>query len=193
MNIKEYILNNSFFIKKDFLKNSILFNQDELCDKVCYIIEGYVTIKTYTYGEKEETIINLKSGSWFGDILVFSSNPKYLGIAICQTNCKVAYISKNSLILLFNDKTFLNYYLNQICDKSLFFKQQNKLFKHKNIRDRIICYFEQNSSNKVIEISSITFLSNELSLPRPSVSRELSKMISEGLITKNKNTIYLNF
>ena len=65
---------------------------------------------------------------------------------------------------------------------------RNKLLSIKNIRERILYYLDINKG--VINIS-ITNLSKELIIPRPSISREISKMIDEGIILKNKKLIKL--
>ena len=55
---------------------------------------------------------------------------------------------------------------------------------------QIIYYLELNKGKVHM---SVTELSKELVLPRPSVSRELSNMIDEGMIIKKGRNIYLNY
>ena len=192
--LKNYIINSKLFTIKEYKKNTILFNENQICDKIFYLISGTVEIKTYTYNEKEEIINIIKETELFGDILVFTDDPRYLGHGICKTNVKLAYITKENFIQLCKDEQFLNYYLRIICNKSLTLRKQNKLLCHKNIRDRILYYFStiQNELNSnIIEINSINELSNILSLPRPSVSRELINMAKDNIIKKDKNKITL--
>ena len=82
---------------------------------------------------------------------------------------------------------FIKEYLNQILKE----KEINKLFIHKNIRDRILYYFNNEQKKKGhVTIKSIADLARILSLPRPSVSREISKLLKEEIIEiKNKNII----
>ena len=47
------------------------------------------------------------------------------------------------------------------------------------------------NKSRVIYIKSINELANILSLPRPSVSRELINMVNDKIITKEKNIITL--
>ena len=65
--------------------------------------------------------------------------------------------------------------------------------KIKDLSDEIIVLEEKSMENKsrVIYIKSINELSNILSLPRPSVSRELINMVNDKIITKEKNIITL--
>jgi Mn-dependent DtxR family transcriptional regulator len=78
-----------------------------------------------------------------------------------------------------------------ICDEAVKIKQQSKLLAHKNIRDRIMYYLMSNQKDKKVYIKSVTNLSNILSIPRPSISRELSNMEHDGLIKHEKNIIYI--
>ena len=192
--LKNYIINSKLFTIKDHKKNTILFNEGQICDRIFYVISGTVEIKTYTYNEKEETINIVKEKELFGDILVFTDDPRYLGHGICKTNVKLAYITREDFIKLCKDEQFLSHYLHIICNKSLALRKQNKLLCHKNIRDRILFYLsmKQNELNtNIIELNSINELSNILSLPRPSVSRELINMVNDNIIKKEKNTITL--
>ena len=180
-----------------YQKNQIIFTEGTKCSKIGIILEGEIKISTITHLEKEETFTIVKKGEIFGNSLIFSSSPYYLGNIIATQKTTICFINKADLITeLSNNPKLLEYYINAISDKTIKIKQQNKLLAHKNIRDRILYYFitlskKQNSS--IIKLSSITKLSSELSLPRPSVSRELSKMEVDGLIIRKQKYCKLLF
>ena len=144
-------------IEKDFLnknsklvyykKGDVIFNEGYVCDKIGYIEKGEVSIVTSTYTEKEETITYLKSNDTFGDILLFSSNNLYLGNAICEKDCIIRFFTKNNLEVLFKDSIILNNFLKEVTNKALTLKKENKLLKHKNIKDRIMHYLYEESLN----------------------------------------------
>lgn len=183
---------NNFVKFKTYNSNQVVFDEYALCEYIGIVLEGEVLIKTYTYLEKEETFTSIKKDECFGQYLVFSKNPFYLGIAITKFKTKIAMISKTSLLTLFKiNQKFLEGYLTLICTDSVNIKQQAKLLAHKNIRDRIMYYLNQNSTNRTITIKSVTDLANILSIPRPSVSRELSNMEYDGLIKRIDKTIYI--
>lgn len=178
---------------KEYKKDSIVFNEHDICDRIYILIKGRVTIKTATNLEKEETITTLNQGDIFGDVLIFSSRPYYLGYAVCDTKSTIGYIKKELLLtILTNNSNTLEKYLKLITSKSMEFKFQSKLLAHKNIRDRILYYlnYTKNEHNQV-SVKSINGLSSSLALPRPSVSRELIKLENEGIIKKiKKNSLY---
>lgn len=178
---------------KELLSGDILFNEGDPCDKMGIVVKGELIITTITYNEKEETFNIIKEGEMFGDLLIFSTNPVYLGDVIAKRKTSVIIIPKSKLIsLLSSDEEFLNIYMNVICNKAINIKKQAKLLSHKNIEDRILFYLKlKDRGNHIIEYSTITSMAQELSLPRPSVSRSLSCLESKGYITKGKNSIIL--
>ena len=146
-----------------YQKNQIIFTEGTKCSKIGIILEGEIKISTITHLEKEETFTIVKKGEIFGNSLIFSSSPYYLGNIIATQKTTICFINKADLITeLSNNPKLLEYYINAISDKTIKIKQQNKLLAHKNIRDRILYYFitlskKQNSS--IIKLSSITKLS----------------------------------
>ena len=173
----------------------IIFSSFEKCESIGIILSGLVKITTITYMEKEETISLLEKHDVFGNVLIFSEDPYYLGDIIAEKKTTVVLITKKELInLLQTNQMFLEAYLEELSNTSLFIKQQNKLLIHKNIKDRILYYFSsmaKKQHSKTIKIPSVTKLAMILSLPRPSVSRELTNLENENIIIKKKNTITL--
>ena len=168
-------------------QNQILFHEGEECKSIFIIIEGQITILNYSLNGNEEIISILNKNDVFGNALIFSNNNHYLGEIIATKPTKLAIINKNELIsLLQNNKSFLECYINLIAEKTIKFTIKTKLLSHKNIRSRIIYYLEIN--NYSIK-KNISFLAKELVLPRPSVSREISKMINEDIIYIKSNKI----
>ena len=167
--------------------NQTLFHEGEECKSIFIVIEGQITILNYSLNGNEEIISILNKNDIFANALIFSNNNYYLGEIIATKPTKLAIINKNELIsLLQNNKSFLECYINLIAEKTIKFTIKTKLLSHKNIRSRIIYYLEIN--NYSIK-KNISFLAKELVLPRPSVSREISKMINEDIIYIENNKI----
>ncbi len=177
---------------REYKINQIVFDEQAYCDYLGIVIEGEILIKTYTYYGKEETITLVKEQDLFGQFLLFASEPFYLGIGITKRKTKIAVIKKDALLNLFRENPqFLECYLNKICSESLKIKQQAKLLAHKNIRDRIMYYFKLHQKDHIVTITSVTDFASSLSIPRPSLSRELIRMEQEGLIKKINKQIYI--
>ena len=175
----------------DYNSNAIVFNEGDICREIGIVIKGEISISTITYAEKEETINIIKEGELFGDFLVFSPNPVYLGIGITNKKTTIAFIKRESILNIFiENKDILCAYLSYTTLKAIQLKLQTKLLSHKNIEDRIIYYFTITKENPVY-ISSITDFSKKLALPRPSVSRSLKVMEEKNIIKREKHFFYL--
>lgn len=175
---------------KKYKNNEVLFNQGNICDSIGYIESGEISIITLTHTEKEETITYLKKGDMFGDILLFSNTNIYLGHAICKKEAVVRYFYKENMLELLQKKDILCAFLEDISNKAMNIKKENKLLKHKNIEDRIMHYLLEESlkrANHTIEISSITYLANILAIPRESISRKINELAKAKKINIRKD------
>lgn len=183
------------FKTKKFIKNQIVFHEGDQCQYICYVNYGALTISTITTNEKEETIQTLQDGDLFGDLLIFSNHPVYLGNVIVNKKSSITFISKDELIKLFQtDQELLLTFLNIASNKTQKIKQQNKLLAHKSISDRLLYYFSllsKEQKSKIIKIPKITQISLELSLPRESISRVIKELIEKEIIKKDKKYITL--
>lgn len=174
---------------KKYKYNDVIFNQGSPCTAIGYIENGEVSIITLTHTEKEETITYLKKGEVFGDILLFSNTNIYLGHAICKKEATIRYFYKEEMLKLLEKKEVLTSFLEELSNKAMDIKKENKLLKHKNIEDRIMHYLleeSQKRNHQPIALSSITYLANILAIPRESISRKISKLAKEGKIKIKK-------
>ena len=105
----------------------------------------------------------------------------------------IAHVSKENWIkILSENPSILSNFLENITNKTFKTKMENKILAHKNIEDRIYYYLNtkiNNQKNNIVIIKNVTELAKILNLPRPSVSRSLTKMEEKGLILRNKNRI----
>lgn len=196
MNIYNYFnndfLNNYSFIRY-YSRQEVIALEGSECKYIGFIDQGSIQISTLSYQDKEEIITTLNSNQFFGNNLLFASKNNYLGTIIAKVQTRIRFFSKENFLVLLENKEFLKNYLKFISDDALTIKNQAKLLAHKNIRDRIMFYIKEESrdNKKTIKIKSMTELSSILSLPRPSVSREIRKMCDEGLIEYKNKTIYI--
>ena len=177
----------------DYKKEDIVYNEGEVCDHLSFVLEGEISVRTYSLNGKEEILNIIYPGGIFGDIISYSNKSTYIGHIISNKNSIIAHIKKNDWITLIQkDETLLINFLNHLTNKTFKTKMDNKLLLHKNIEDRIYFYLNTQIDKKKtrkIYITSVTNLANELNLPRPSVSRSLSIMETKGLIKRNKKEI----
>ena len=192
MKIKKFI-NEDIYLSLDIKKydeETLLFHEGERCETVCYVVKGEVNIISYSNNGEENLISRINEDEFFANALIFSKSPYYLGEVVVKKGSTLILIPKEKLLEMLKYDDFLKYYLMQMSDKTIYMSSRNKLLAIKNIRARITYYLELNKGKLCM---SVTELSKELVIPRPSVSRELSNMIDEGIITKKGKIIHLNY
>ena len=198
--VKHPLFNNTNFdysnylIIKEYNSKSLVFSEKEKCEYLALILEGEVHISTLTYNEKEYTITVLNKFDTFGEFLLFSDEPIYLGDIIASPNTKLALISKNNLLTLLKDQNILQNYLHMLSKRSMANQEKIKIYSQNNIEDRILFYlFEESKkqNTKTIKIKSKENLALLLNIPRPSLSRSLIKLKEESLIEYDRYSITL--
>ena len=165
----------------DFDTNQVIFNEGGICSSVGFVLDGEIIISTISVSGREEYFAVLKENDTFGNVLVFSENPLYLGDVIAKRKSRVALLSKSYLLkFMTENKQFLAAYLGLLCDETLAAKKDRKMLLQKTISDRLLFYIQENGGS--ITISSITDLAKKLSYPRPSLSRTINCLIDDGVL-----------
>ncbi len=173
---------------KEFKKNDILFHENDLCEYVCLVYKGLISISSFSYNGKEIVYNVLKENDWFGNNLIFSDNPYYKGSVIALSNSKVFYISKSDLLILLKENSdFLESYLRVQSNFGKSLNSKIKLLGFDSAEERFFYYLFLN--NNQIKFKNITSLAKELSLSRETVSRLIYRLISEKKIEKMQNVI----
>ena len=179
--------------EKKYDKNNIIFFEGDICKYVCIIKSGEISIKTFNY-DKEIEINLLHKDELFGDSLILSSDPRYLGNVVALSNSTVYLIEKDNWLKLLENKTILKNYLEIVSNKVIKIQSKVKILSQKSIRDKIMFYLitESKKINKdIIRIKSKESLALYLNVPRPSLSRELILLKEDGLIDYDRYSIKL--
>ena len=192
VDLKKYEKN---FVIKKYTANTLLFHEGEECNHLGIILKGQLIISTLTSLDKEYVINILNRNDIFGDTLLFSEKTLYLGDGITSKESEILFISKELLLEMFKDQTFLLNFLSIVAKKSTDLRNRLKLLSHKSIEERILFYLD--SEKKKLKTNKIPIKSKEslaqlLNIPRPSLSRELIRLKEKGIIDYNRYFIILN-
>ena len=176
---------------ESFKKNQIIFKENEQCDSIGILIEGKVQIISYSFSGKEVVFNVLEKNQIFGNNLLFSSNPLYKGNVISLSKSTIVFIKKDNLItLLSSNKKFLEEYLRIQSDFGKHLNSRIKLFSIDSAKERFEYYIFLNKGE--IRFKTITSLANELNLKRETLSRLISKLEKENVISRSPHHILLN-
>jgi len=159
------------------------------------VLEGEITVKSYSLGGNNFTLNTIETGKFFGDVLMFSDiTNSFPGSLITKGKTKIALIPNDSFQkLLFNDNVLLRNFLRLLSNNTYRLSYKSKLLSQDSVRDKILFFLFQERIAQKTNIIKLNMtkeeLANILFIQRPSLSRELSKMKKDGLIDYDRYTI----
>ena len=126
--------------------------------------------------------------------LIFSSSPYYKASFYAETLTTITLISKLDLLKMMRENdTIQKNILSLISDYSIEQSNHIRLLSYKTIRQKLCAFLYMQAKEKKATTFLINYTKTELALflnvERPSLSKELSKLIQEGLIA-NQNKLY---
>lgn len=191
--LEKLIASNQFNIKK-LKSESILHLQNEICDYLEIIVSGKIQVQNIDACGDMLVISDFYSGESIGDNLLFSTNNFYPMTMIAKGNTKLIQIHKSMVLdLCKSNEKFLLTFLQSVSTKTLLLAGKIKTLSMKTIRQCIAEYLihEYYSSNNKRIILTMTKkdLAERFGIPRPSLSRELNRMRTDGLIIFDAGSI----
>lgn len=155
---------------------------------LCVLLEGRAAARFYEYSGKTVLVETLEAPTPAAAAILFSSDP-YLPVTLeADTDVKAAIITRAGLTRVFqSEPQVLNRYLREMGDKVIFLAEKVRLAELAGIRQRFADYIlrlrNRFHSNELILPLSREKLAEMFGSARPSVSREISRMCDEGLIS----------
>ncbi|MFP4479196.1 MAG: Crp/Fnr family transcriptional regulator [Candidatus Izemoplasmatales bacterium] len=184
-----------FSIKCHYDKGMTVYQENDLCDRIGLIQEGQLQLIHYTCHGESRVLATLKKHDLFGDFLINSFHPYYPGNLLATEDTEISFLEKDQVNqLIKTNDDFRQYYLSQLSEKALKLNYHNKILMQCSLREKISMWLEHESierQSKLIPIQSKEALADYFNVARPSLSRELSEMKKDGLITYNRKSIQL--
>lgn len=178
---------------KHFKKNEIIFNEEDECNKLGIVIKGQVSISTYTLLEKTYDIKTLNEDDIFGEFLLFTDKPFYLGYVASTKETDIAFLDKNNLYKIIKEnENFFNQFMKQISNDVIKIQNKIKVLSQKTVREKVLFYIKneiKRTNSMTIYINSKEELAKIINIPRPTLSRELILLKNDGYIDYDKNKI----
>jgi len=179
-----------------YTKDNILHFEGRLCANLEIILSGHIVVDHIDESGNFMTISDLYSGDILGGNILFSQNPYYLMTLIAKSNVTILEIEKYALLdLLFKRKDFLVKYLEFVSDRSFILGDKIRYSVNRTIREKLLMYLELESkkqkTNHIILPMTKKQLAERIGVQRTSLSRELAKMVKDGLVEVGANSITL--
>lgn len=190
---------NNFFrkyqtITRTYQKDEVLFHKGDDCTSVGIVISGSIDVQEIATDGSCYLLNKLIAGHLFGEVLLYSKQHSYPATFVASTEVEVLLIDKHELIrALGAHKKLLVNFLHLMANRALTLNNRLKVLTKPSLRSKIASYIISASDNqdKVAIGMTKEKLAEYLSVQRPSLSRELISMKSDGLIYCDRKYFYI--
>jgi len=193
--IQKYI-NSGHFKIKSYSQNTIIHFEGDLCTKLEIILSGDVVVERLDESGGLLTIAEFLNNDIIGGSLLFSKKNEYPMTVTCRESSVVMEINKDLLFDMFiKNPNFLRKYLEYSADNTTNLSDKLRHYVKRTIRESLMSFIEHEikiqNSNRIMLGMTKKALADKIGVQRTSLSRELSKMVKDGLITFDKESITL--
>lgn len=184
---------------KEFRKGETVTTYIEKRNQLCILISGEADLIRYDFYGQKTIIGHFNEYDTFGEVF-YPTNTNNELFVIAKKNCKVLfYIYDHLDNKCRKNCSFHNILVSNLSelllDKIINLNMRVELLSKRNIRDKLISYFNLLSSqtlNKTITIPfSYTDLADYLGIDRSAMMRDIKTLVDHGIISKNGNKIKL--
>lgn len=184
---------------KKFVKGETVTTYIEKRNQICIVLSGEVDLLRYDLNGNKTIIGHFVENDIFGEVF-YPANTNNELFVMARKNSEILFFTYDSL---FNKcrrncdfhKTLVNSLSELFLDQIISLNLRIELLTKRNIRGKILSYFEilsKGSLRKTFTLPySYTDLADFLSVDRSAMMRELKLLIDEGFINKIGNKITL--
>lgn len=183
----------TFTQTQQYKKGELLFERNSPPQYIFILLEGKTCLeKTDINGKR--SILNQfqKPGTMMGEVFAFLQL-KYDFDLVCETDSKVMLVKRERLIHFPDDalqRKILQNLVLILSEKSLFLNRKNQIVSSYSLRQKIANYiFQYKEEKSVLLTMTRQEWADYLGTTRPSLSRELSKMENEKILSIQGNKI----
>lgn len=162
-------------------KGDIIAMQGYPCRSLYLLCKGSVYARMISEEGKEFTLDTLSAPEVLASSFIFSTVGTFPVTIIASTPCEIWIVGKESIRkIIETDKKVLNNYLTVISDHSMFLSRRLNEFALQTLSSRIVSYIEHNGA--IGNLQEAAFI---LGVARPSLSRALAQLVSQGVLRKS--------
>lgn len=178
-------------------KAALVHDTYEVCKNITVVLEGKAYSSNYSLNGNEQIICSFEQGMVFGFPIVFG-DMLYPENIFAETDCTLLYISRNTLMQLFDNKEFLMDFIKKLAQKVKDFSNLVEILSYTSVKERVAKYLLKsaitNETSEIILNKNKTRLAKELGTSRVVVSRTFKVLEDEGIIKRKseKHIVILN-
>jgi len=180
---------------KFYNKGEWIAQQGNTVTALYIILKGSVKAEMISESGTVLKIETIHAPSPIASAFLFAENNQFPVDVIALEPCEVIIVSKESIMKQFAlNETFLRGFMTFNANRTHFLSERIKLLSTKTIKGKLAQYIQTRSTNSDFTLDmSQTALAEYFGVTRPSLSRCLSEMIHENIITlKGKRGQILN-
>ncbi len=175
-------------------KGDIIAIEGDDCNSLGIILKGSIEIQKIFPSGQVTTINNFHEGNVFGESLVFTDKHAYPATISATDYAEIMFIEREDIIrLAMLNATILTNFVRVLSHRILMLNDRLSNLSQDSIRKKIVNYLLSEYRKQQSLIISIPYsrkkMAELLNVPRPSLSRELTKMKDDNLIDFDKNQI----
>lgn len=187
------LLENIHYDIQTFAKGDILAMQDEPCNRLIILIEGYVKAEMADASAKIVKVEDIYAPNPLAILFLFGKESRFPVQVTAQEKVTALVIPKPSILkmLHYNEQVLLNY-LNISAMYASMLSKKLHLMSFRTIRQKLAMYFldltKPDKTEAELDRTQLS-LSEYFGVSRPSLARELANMQEDGLIEINKKHV----
>ncbi len=158
-----------------------MLNAGDPCRALMALVEGQAESRMSGEEGREVLVDRLKAPMLLAPAFLFAT-PNIVPVEVTAvTDCVVWHINRDAFFeFLQQEPTVLRAFLEVLSQRGHFLSGKMRTFAVNGLRNRILEYLDANGS-----ITSVADVAQQLGATRPSLSRVLSEMLDESVITKD--------
>ena len=182
-----------------FTRGETVTTYIEKRNQMCILLKGEVDLIRYDFNGNKTIIGHFSNNDIFGEVL-YPANTNNELFVLAKTDCEVLFFISDDILKKCKTNCSFHKELSQkihilIMNQMVNLNTRIELLTKKNIRDKLLSYFDilstQNLSKTFLLPFSLTDLADYLSVDRSAMMRELSHLKEEGFIHKKGKKITL--
>lgn len=180
---------------EEYDEDEYIFSQDETPEYLFILLDGMVSVENIDENGKRSIVNVFKdSGTIFGEVYLFLGERMYDYSARSMKKSKILKLSREFFDNIYDyeyGKIINSNMLNILSGKALYLNQKLLLLSEVKLRQKLNNFILNNMDDDMIVRLKLNReeLADFLGTTRPSLSRELMKMESDGIIETEKNII----
>lgn len=180
-NVIERVMHDSPSRFVSYAKGDIIAMQGSACRSLYVLCEGRVFASMVSEEGRELTLATLDAPDVLASSFIFSSSGVFPVTIIADSDCDIWVVNKESIFnLIREDQTILRNFLKVVSDHSMFLSQRLVELALQTLSSRIVNYIENNGP--IRNLQQTAFI---LGVARPSLSRVISQLVSQGVLRKD--------